>query len=80
MSEWVGRGFNDILYKCNRGLVFLVEGNSQAYHNLFYLPFHVPYLFIYISYKVLEFLGIFFFDILFEFLGYFCILLFDNIF
>ena len=41
---------------------------------------YLIYLFIYIFYKILEFLGIFFFDILFEFLGYFGILLFDNLF
>ena len=42
MSHCVDTGFDDILYKCNRGLVLPVKGNSQPLPQLFF--WHFRYL------------------------------------
>ena len=78
MSHCVDTGFDDILYKCNRGLVLPVKGNSQPYHNYFFDTSDTSFFDIF--YRVLEFIGTFLLDILFEFLYFYGTLFFDNLF
>ena len=85
-------GFNDILCKCNRGLVLFAEGNPQPYHNfLVFLTFQVHnclihfmkfWVFLALGFSIFflyfwTFLGtFFFFDNLFNFLSFLGICIF----